>query len=209
MRTMLLPLTLLALVGATGPGSPLAAQNEAPLIGAPAPDFTLPDMHGEEYTLSDLKGEWVVLEWLNYGCPFVRKYYDAGAMQALQEKHGAMGVKWFSVVSSAPGTQGYYDAADMVEAARENGNKALTTLLDPSGTVGHLYDAQTTPQMFVINPDGILLYNGAIDDKPSSRPASLEGAHNYVEAALEEAMAGKEVTDPLTKPYGCSVKYAG
>lgn len=183
------------------------AQDAGPAIGKPAPDFTLPDMYGKTFTLSDFRGSWVVLEWLNYGCPFVRKYYDAGAMQALQEKYGAMGVKWFSIVSSAPGKQGYYEPPEMIKVSQENGNKALATLLDPAGTVGRLYHAQTTPQMFLISPEGILLYNGAIDDKPTSNPADLEGAHNYLVAALEEAMAGKPVSVPLTKPYGCSVKY--
>lgn len=184
-----------------------AAQDAGPVIGKPAPEFTLPDMHGKTFKLSDFRGSWVVLEWLNYGCPFVRKFYDAGAMQALQEKYGAMGVKWFSIVSSAPGKQGYYEPQEMIKVSRENGNKALATLLDPSGTVGRLYHAQTTPQMFLINPEGILLYNGAIDDKPTSNAADLKGAHNYLVAALEEAMAGKPVSVPLTKPYGCSVKY--
>ncbi len=204
MRKMLLCATvpLLALAVLLGPPGSLAAQGDGPVVGQPAPDFTLPDMHGKEHRLSDYRGQWVVLEWLNYGCPFVKKFYGAGAMQTLQETYGAKGVKWFSVVSSAPGNQGHYEPAEMVQVSQEQGNKAFATLLDPPGTVGHLFQAQTTPHMFVINPDGILIYNGAIDDKPSARASALEGAHNYVAAALDEAMSGKEVTVALTKPYG-------
>jgi alkyl hydroperoxide reductase subunit AhpC len=184
------------------PATPVAAQGEAPAIGQPVPDFTLPDMHGKDYRLSDYKGEWVVLEWASYDCPFVKKFYDVGAMQELQETYGAKGVKWFTVVSSAPGNPGYREPAAMVKASEDYGNKAVTTLLDPSGTVGHLFHAQTTPHMFVINPEGVLVYNGAIDDKPSARASDLAGAHNYVAAALDEAMAGKNVSVALTKPYG-------
>jgi alkyl hydroperoxide reductase subunit AhpC len=180
----------------------LVAQGEAPAVGQPAPDFTLPDMNGKEHRLADYKGQWVVLEWASYDCPFVKKFYDAGAMQALQESYGAKGVKWFTVVSSAPGNPGHREPAAMIAASEENGNKAFATLLDPSGTVGHLFHAQTTPHMFVINPEGMLIYNGAIDDKPSARASALEGAHNYVAAALDEAMDGKNVSVALTKPYG-------
>lgn len=195
-------LVVLATIAALAPPCPLSAQSQGPQIGQPAPEFTLPDNLGHQHSLSDYRGQYVVLEWMNYGCPFVRKHYDAGNMQALQEKYGAMGVRWFSVVSSAPGNQGYYEPAEMTKMNEENGNKALAVLLDPSGAVGHSYRAQTTPHMFVINPDGILIYNGAIDDRPSARASSLEGAHNYVAAALDEAMSGKEVTLPLSKPYG-------
>lgn len=180
----------------------LTAQDPAPQIGQAAPEFTLPDNLGSTHSLSDYKGHYVVLEWMNYGCPFVRKHYDAGNMQALQERYTAQGVVWFSVVSSAPGNQGHYEPEEMTRMNEENGNKASAVLLDPSGTVGHRYHAQTTPHMFVINPDGVLIYNGAIDDKPSARASALEGAHNYVAAALDEAMGGKEVTVPLSKPYG-------
>ncbi len=185
------------------------AQSSGPEIGAPAPAFTLVDTHGNEHSLADFRGEWVVLEWLNYGCPYVQKHYNSGNMQALQEKYGEKGVKWLAIVSSAPGKQGYYEPAAMNEQNEAHGQSALAVLLDPEGTVGRMYNAQTTPQMVIIDPEGTLLYNGAIDDKPSSRPASLEGAHNYLSAGLDEAMAGQPVSDPTTKPYGCSVKYAG
>lgn len=185
------------------------AQSSSPEIGAPAPEFTLPDTYGEEHALADYRGEWVVLEWLNYGCPYVRKHYSSGNMQRLQKQYGEKGVKWLAIVSSAPGKQGYYEPAAMNEQNEAHGQSALAVLLDPEGTVGRMYNAQTTPQMVIIDPDGTLRYNGAIDDKPSSRPSSLEGAHNYLAAGLDEAMAGRPISVPTTKPYGCSVKYPG
>jgi peroxiredoxin len=188
-------------------GQEAAAQGASPTIGAAAPEFTLPDTYGNEHSLSDYRGEWVVLEWLNYGCPYVRKHYNSQSMQDLQAKYGDRGVKWLAIVSSAPGKQGYYEPDAMNEMSEKKGQRALAVLLDPEGTVGRMYNAQTTPQMVIIDPEGTLLYNGAIDDRPSSRPASLEGAHNYLAAGLDEAMAGQPVSVPTTKPYGCSVKY--
>ena len=183
------------------------AQSASPTIGQPAPEFSLPDTYGAEHALADYRGEWVVLEWLNYGCPYVKKHYNSQNMQNLQAKYGDRGVKWLAIVSSAPGKQGYYEPDAMNEMSEKKGQKALAVLLDPTGRVGRLYNAQTTPQMVIIDPEGTLLYNGAIDDKPSSRPASLEGAHNYLAVALDEALAGQPVSVPTTKPYGCSVKY--
>jgi len=201
---------LLVLTGVSlGTTAVAQAQSSAPAIGAPAPEFTLPDTYGNTHSLADFRGEWVVLEWLNYGCPYVGKHYNSGNMQALQKKYGEKGVKWLAIVSSAPGKQGYYEPAAMNEQNEAHGQSALAVLLDPEGTVGRLYNAQTTPQMVIIDPDGTLLYNGAIDDKPSSRPSSLEGAHNYLATGLDEAMAGQPVSVPTTKPYGCSVKYPG
>jgi len=182
-------------------------QTASPTIGQPAPEFTLPDTYGAEHALADYRGEWVVLEWLNYGCPYVKKHYNSQNMQNLQLEYGDRDVKWLAIVSSAPGKQGYYEPDEMNEMNEEMGQRALAVLLDPTGEVGRLYNAQTTPQMVLIDPEGTLLYNGAIDDKPSSRPASLEGAHNYLAAALDEAIAGQPVSVPTTKPYGCSVKY--
>lgn len=199
--TALLGCALLCISTAAG------GQNGTAVIGEAAPAFTLVDTNGEEHSLESYRGEWVVLEWLNYGCPYVRKHYDSGNMQALQQKYGELGVNWFAVVSSAPGKQGYYPPAEMNEQSEEIGNNALAVLLDSDGTVGHMYDAKTTPHMYVISPDGVLLYNGAIDDKPSSRASSLEGAFNYVDAALDEAMSGRDVSVKTSQPYGCSVKY--
>lgn len=187
--------------------APASAQLTNPEIGQAAPSFTLPDTHGKEHSLSDYQGQWVVLEWLNYGCPFVQKHYNSGNMQSLQSRYRGQGVVWFSVVSSAPGKQGYYEPDEMNTMNQEKGNQATAVLLDPEGTVGKKYGARTTPQMFLISPEGILLYDGAIDDRPSSDPASLEGATNYLVQAIDEAMAGKPVTLPVSQPYGCSVKY--
>ena len=182
--------------------SPLNAQDDGPRIGERVPDFVLPDTYGEERSIAEYRGGFVVLEWLNYGCPSVKKHYNAGNMQRLQEIYGEKGVIWLAIVSSAPGRQGNYEPDDMNAISAEQGSKAAAVLIDSSGEVGHLYHALVTPHMMVINPEGDLIYNGAIDDKPGTRPATLESAHNYVAAALDEAMAGGEVTVSLTKPYG-------
>lgn len=206
MNKLLQRLTIACVLPGFAGASAVAAQTE-PEIGQTAPAFTLPDTYGTEHSLADYRGEWVVLEWLNYECPFVRKHYDGGNMQALQQEYGEKGVKWFAVVSSAPGKQGYHEPDEMNAISEEVGSRALAVLLDPAGEVGMMYGAKTTPQMVVIDPDGVLLYNGAIDDQPSSRASSLEGAHNYLAAALDEAMSGRPVSVPTSKPYGCSVKY--
>jgi alkyl hydroperoxide reductase subunit AhpC len=177
-------------------------------VGDKAPDFTATDSNGVKRTLSGNAGKFVVLEWHNNGCPFVRKHYLSGNMQQRQKDWTARGVVWLTVISSAPGKQGYV-SADEENAYLKRMNAAPTAvLLDPSGDLGHLYDAKTSPHMFVINPSGTLIYNGAIDDQPSPDPASLPGATNYVAQALAEAMAGKAVSVPTSRPYGCSVKYA-
>ncbi|MGD2122220.1 MAG: thioredoxin family protein [Gemmatimonadota bacterium] len=205
MRIMVALFFLTALAAA--PASHAAGQMQDPEIGAAAPAFTLPDTYGNEHSLSDYSGNWVILEWLNYGCPFVQKHYSSGNMQKLQEEYRDQGVIWFSVVSSAPGEQGYYEPSEMNAKNEENGNRATAVLLDPEGMVGRAYGAKTTPQMYVINPEGVLLYNGAIDDKPSSRLSDIEGAKNYLVQAMDEARSGQEVSQPTTQPYGCSVKY--
>jgi hypothetical protein len=178
-----------------------------PEIGQRAPAFSATDSHGATRSLTEFRGKWVVLEWVNHECPYVRKHYNSGNMQRLQWTYTEKGVVWLSIVSSAPGRQGYMTAeqADQFEAQRHAAATAI--LLDPSGAVGHLYDARNTPQMFVIDPNGVLLYDGAIDDRPTARPSDIEGAKNYLAAALDEAMAGKPVTIPRTQPYGCTVKY--
>ncbi len=183
------------------------AQMVDPEIGAPAPAFTLPDTYGNQHSLSDYAGKFVVLEWLNYGCPFVEKFYHTGKMQELQAEYAEKGVIWLAVVSSAPGEQGYYEPDEMNVQNEAHGSKAAAVLLDPEGTVGMAYGARTTPQMYLISPEGTLLYNGAIDDRPSTDYADIEGANNYIVQALTEAMAGQPVSQPLTRPYGCSVKY--
>lgn len=183
------------------------AQLSDPTIGDPAPAFALPDTYGTEHSLEGFHGKWVVLEWLNYGCPYVRKHYNSGNMPMLQETYREKGVVWLSIVSSAPGKQGYYEPDAMNAQNEERGNKATAVLLDPSGDVGRAYGARTTPQMVIIDPEGTLRYNGAIDDKPTTRLSDIDGAHNYLVAALDEAMAGQEVSQPRTQPYGCGVKY--
>lgn len=184
---------------------PLASAS--PEVGQPAPDFTLPDTEGETHTLEDYRGEWVVLEWLNYGCPYVQKHYRTENIPSQQEKWRDEGVVWLAIVSSAPGKQGYYEPAAMNEKSEEWGSHATAVLLDPEGDVGRAYEARTTPHMFVINPDGDVVYMGGIDDVPTARDQDLERATQLVDQALTEAMAGEPVSQPTSQPYGCSVKY--
>lgn len=181
------------------------AAHAAPKLGASAPDFTLADQDGKSVKLSDAKGKFVVLEWFNEGCPFVKKHYGSNNMQSLQKKYGKKGVVWYTIVSSKKGKEGYLTP----EAAREK-KKAISSsaiLLDPKGDVGRLYSAKTTPHMFVVDKDGKLIYMGGIDDTPSADPADIADSENFVAAALDEAMAGKPVSTPSSRPYGCSVKY--
>ncbi|MGH8046260.1 MAG: thioredoxin family protein [Chthoniobacterales bacterium] len=179
----------------------------APEIGKPAPDFTLKDETGADRSLGDYKGKTVVLEWFNYGCPFVKKHYDSQTMQKLQKAATDDGVVWLSVVSSAPGHQGSLTTEEAAAKKKELGMSSTAVLLDADGKVGHLYDARTTPDMFVINGKGELVYSGAIDDQPSPDPSTLEGATSYVKDALAAVKAGKPVTPAETKSYGCAVKY--
>lgn len=184
-----------------------AAAFAAPEIGKPAPDFTLKDASGKEVKLSDYKGKYVVLEWVNFGCPFVKKHYGSGNMQALQKELTGKGAVWLSICSSAEGKQGYFPKDEVAAAVKANGSHATDYLLDTPGTIGKLYGATTTPDMFLINPEGVLIYKGAIDSVPSPDPTTIKDATNYVRVAFEEASAGKAVSNPSTKPYGCSVKY--
>lgn len=181
----------------------------APTIGQPAPAFRAVDAEGRTRSLSEFKGRTVVLEWHNGGCPYVQKYYGAGAMQSLQRQAAADGVVWLTLISSAPGTQGHLSAAEA--RAWKGSNKAASAalLLDPEGTVGKAYDARTTPHMYVVDKAGKLAYMGGIDDRPVADPSSLKGAKNYVSAALADIKAGRQVATPVSKPYGCSVKYKG
>lgn len=176
-------------------------------VGSEAPNFTLVDSNGKSHSLSDFKGKYVVLEWLNHGCPFVKKHYGTGNMQKLQSSYIAKGVVWLSIASSAPGKEGYMDAEQTNAAIKEKNSQAAAVLIDADGKVGKSYGARTTPHMYIVNPEGKLIYAGAIDDNSSSRAASVEGAKNYVVQALDEAMAGKAVSEAATEPYGCSVKY--
>lgn len=175
--------------------------------GETAPDFTLTDTNGKEQTLSSYKGKFVVLEWLNHDCPFVKKHYDSGNMQALQKEYTAKDVVWLSINSSAEGKEGYYPADKANELTKEKGAAPSAVLLDEKGKVGKLYGAKTTPHMFVIDPQGVLIYQGAIDSKASTDSEDIPTAKNYVKAALDEATAGKAVSESSIKSYGCSVKY--
>jgi len=174
--------------------------------GDSAPDFTLTDLHGQKHSLSDFKGKYVVLEWNNPGCPFVRKHYDSGNMPKLQQEERGKGVVWLTINSGAAGRQGA-DVQDIEKFLEDDHADPTAYLLDSNGDVGHLYGARTTPHMFVIDPDDKLIYQGGIDDKPTPDPADIPGATNYVRNALDEAMAGKPVTVATSRPYGCSVKY--
>lgn len=186
----------------------LAATALAVRVGEPAPGFTSVDSNGKSQKLSDYKGKYVVLEWHNQGCPYTKKHYESGNMQRLQKEWTAKGVVWFTVISSAPGTQGFVTPSQENDYLKQMNAVPTAVLMDPGGTLGKLYDAKTTPHMYIIDPQGTLIYNGAIDDKPTSDQADIKTSKNYVEAALSEALAGKPVSDAATRPYGCSVKYA-
>jgi peroxiredoxin len=176
-------------------------------VGEPAPDFTATDTNGEVHKLSEYKGKFVVLEWTNRGCPYTQKHYSSGNMQKLQREWTGRGVVWLTVISSAPGKQGYVTASEENAYLKQANAAPTAVLLDPTGAMGHLYDAKTTPHIFIINPKGSLLYNGAIDDRPTTDVSDVSGAKNYVSLALEEATSGKPVSNSITRPYGCSVKY--
>lgn len=176
-------------------------------VGDAAPSFSITDSEGKTQKLDAYKGKYVVLEWHNANCPFVKKFYESGNMQKLQKEWIDKGVAWLVVDSSAPGTQGFADAKAANEDMTKHKAKPTAVLLDSTGEVASAYGAKTTPHMFVIGPDGKLLYNGAIDDKPTTEASDIAGAKNYVSQALTEAMAGKTVSTTSTAPYGCSVKY--
>jgi peroxiredoxin len=178
-----------------------------PAVGQPAPAFSAVDASGKTVALADYKGRPVVLEWTNDGCPFVKKHYDSGNMQQLQKTYTAKNVAWLTVISSAPGKQGHADGAKAKQLSADRGATPTTVLLDDSGTVGRLYDAKTTPHLFVIDAAGTLVYAGGIDSLPTADPADIAAAEPYVKNALDELLAGKPVTAAKTKPYGCSIKY--
>lgn len=185
----------------------IGAQAFAVSVGSPAPDFTAKDSTGKTVKLSDYKGKTVVLEWLNYGCPFVKKHYGSGNMQELQAEAKKEGVVWLSVISSAKGKQGNSTPAQAEKDRKEHNSNAAAVILDSEGEVGKLYSAKTTPHMFVIDPAGKLVYQGAIDDKPSTDVEDVKGARNYVREALKDLREKKPIEVAETKSYGCSVKY--
>jgi peroxiredoxin len=186
----------------------LSIVGHAARVGEPAPAFRGTDTRGQVHALSDFKGKFVVLEWHNQGCPYVKKHYSSGNMQRLQKEWTGKGVVWLTVISSAPGAQGHVTAEQADAYVRERQAAPTAVILDASGEIGRAYDAKTTPHMIVIDPAGRLIYDGAIDDKPTTDVADVASAQNYVSAALAAAMAGRPVVTAATKPYGCSVKYA-
>ena len=174
--------------------------------GAEAPDFTLTDVAGNEHTLHDHLGSIIILEWTNYDCPFVRKFYNPGVMQEWQEAMAEQGIVWLTICSSAPGTQGNFTQA-VWKQRMEEWNVVAPVLLDESGDVGRAYGARTTPHMYVIDTEGRIAYQGAIDSIRSVNPDDIERADNYVQAAVAALLAGEEVETTDTRPYGCTVKY--
>jgi peroxiredoxin len=196
-----------ALAGAVTLATTGGRAHAAATVGQPAPPFTATTTSGSSVNLADHRGKIVVLEWTNHECPYVRKHYETGNMQALQKEARGKDVVWLTVISSAPGEQGHVTAAQADELTRKRQATPTAVLLDPRGTVGRLYDAKVTPHMYVIDSKGVLMYAGAIDDRPTTRRADVQTAQNYVRVALEAVTAGQPVKTPVTRAYGCTVKY--
>lgn len=186
----------------------LPSVQAAPTVGEPAPAFTAVDATGKNIALDQYRGKTVVLEWTNHECPYVKKHYESNNIQTLQKEAAAQGVVWLSVISSAPGNQGYVQGADALRLTKERGAAPANVLLDPKGDLGRLYNARTTPHLFIIDASGKLVYQGGIDDKPTSAKADLKDAKNFVRAALSDIAGKRAVSTPVSQPYGCSVKYA-
>ncbi len=184
----------------------LIAENKAK-IGEKAPDFTLTDSKGKTHKLSDFAGKYVVLEWINFDCPFVVKHYKSENMQKLQKEYKDKGVIWLSICSSAEGKQGHFDNDEINKRIKDYKAQMTAYLIDEDGTVGKLYDAKVTPHMYIINPEGKLIYQGAIDSIKSTDTEDVKKAKNYVRLALDAALIGKTIETKTTVPYGCSVKY--
>jgi peroxiredoxin len=180
---------------------------DPPPVGSNAPDFSLADAKGQTHSLSRYKGKYVVLEWFNPECPFVKKHYGSGNMQKLQQEYTSKGVVWLTIDSNAPGTEGNITAEQAEKIGKAWNAHQTALLLDPDGKAGRAYGAKNTPNMVIIDPAGKIVYEGAIDSKPTPNPADISTSTNYVKAALDESLAGKPVTQSSTRPYGCSVKY--
>jgi peroxiredoxin len=194
-----------ALVSAVVAGGVYAS--DVPPVGSAAPDFSLSDSNGTTHSLSQYKGKYVVLEWFNPECPFVKKHYGSDNMQKLQQEYTGKGVVWLTIDSNAPGSEGNMTPDQAQKVMNSWKTKQTALLLDPESKVARLYGAKNTPDMIVINPEGKIVYEGAIDSKATPNPADIPSSTNYVKAALDESLAGKPVSNPTTKPYGCSVKY--
>jgi peroxiredoxin len=183
------------------------AANAAVSVDRPAPDFTGVDSNGNTHTLSQFRGKTVVLEWTNHDCPYVRKHYSSGNMQALQKAATGEGIVWLSIISSARGKQGHVSGDHANTLTTQRTASPTAVILDETGDIGRLYGAKTTPHMYIVNSEGTLVYMGGIDNIPSSNPADIARATNYVDVALQALAAGKPISDNVTRPYGCSVKY--
>jgi peroxiredoxin len=181
--------------------------SDVPPVGSAAPDFSLTDAKGKTHSLSEYKGKYVVLEWFNPECPFVKKHYGGGNMQKLQEQYTGKGVAWLTIDSNAPGTEGNLSPEQAEKVASAWKTKQTALLLDPEGKAGRAYGAKNTPNMVIISPEGKIVYQGAIDSKATPNPGDIPSSTNYVKVALDESLSGKPVSNPTTKPYGCSVKY--
>jgi peroxiredoxin len=180
---------------------------DVPPVGSTAPEFSATDVKGKAQSLSNYKGKYVVLEWFNPDCPFVKKHYGSGNMQKLQQEYTSKGVAWLTIDSNAPGAEGNLSPEQAQQKMTEWKTKQTALLLDPEGKVGQLYGAKNTPFMVVINPEGKIVYEGAIDSKATPNPSDIPSSTNYVKVALDETLAGKPVSTPSSRPYGCSVKY--
>ena len=180
---------------------------DSPPVGSKAPEFSLPDAKGKSHSLSEYKGKYVVLEWFNPECPFVKKHYGTDNMQKLQQEFTSKGVVWLTIDSNAPGTEGNLTPEEAQKIATSWKTHETALLLDPEGNAGRAYGAKNTPNMVVINPEGKIIYRGAIDSKATPNPSDIPSSTNYVKAALDQSLSGKSVSTPETKPYGCSVKY--
>jgi peroxiredoxin len=197
-----------AALAGTGLVLPRRAVAAAATVGAPAPAFTLVSSTGPSINLADQRGKVVVLEWTNHDCPYVRKHYDTQNMQGLQKETTGQGIVWLTIISSAPGTQGHVSAGEANELTKTRSAAPTAVLFDPTGVTGKAYGATNTPHMYVVSRDGMLVYAGAIDDKPTTRRGDVQGAQNYVRAALASVAAGQPVKMPVTRAYGCTIKYA-
>jgi peroxiredoxin len=186
---------------------PALADTTTATPGKPAPAFKAVDVNGKPVSLADFRGKTVVLEWTNHECPFVQKHYKSGNMQNLQKAAAAEGVVWLTLLSSAPGEQGHVSVEQAKQLTAERNAAPGNVLFDTDGRIGKLYGAQVTPHMYVIDAKGVLAYAGAIDDKPSTRLADVDGARNYVREAVAAAKAGKTMDPPVTRAYGCTIKY--
>ncbi len=201
-----LPALAIAAALALGLAAPAGANTTA-MVGQPAPAFTATDTAGKRVSLADFKGKHVVLEWVNLGCPYVVKHYDSANMQGTQKEATAKGVVWLAVNSTTAEHGDYKTPAAMAQWMQQHKASASATLMDTDGKVGRAYGARTTPHLYIVDPQGLLVYAGGIDNKPTPNPADIAGATNHVKVALADALAGRPIALPTTRPYGCSVKY--